>query len=253
MILYFTGTGNSRFVAEMLADLTGDEAVSMNDCIKSGEKGSFHSEKPYVFVSPVYVSAIPRAVESFVDSAEFSGSKKAYFIMTCAGGMGGSPAYAQKLADRKGFEYMGTAQVEMPQNYLVFFTTKDRQTSDGIIEAAKPVVRGFAELIAAEKELPDPGMKSWEYISTEMILAMYYKWFMSDKPFTVSDACISCGKCEKLCPLNNIVLKDGKPTWGGNCTHCMACINSCPKQAIEYGKKSVGKYRYTCRKYKPEE
>ena len=46
------------------------------------------------------------------------------------------------------------------------------------------------------------------------------------------------------CPLNNIRLENGKPVWGKNCTHCMACICYCPKEAIEYGKKSKGKPRY---------
>lgn len=44
--------------------------------------------------------------------------------------------------------------------------------------------------------------------------------------------------------MNNIQLIDGKPVWGKNCTHCMACICYCPQEAIEYGKKSVGKPRY---------
>ena len=57
-------------------------------------------------------------------------------------------------------------------------------------------------------------------------------------------ACIGCGKCVELCPLNNIHLENGKPVWGKNCTHCMACICYCPKEAIEYGKKSKGKPRY---------
>ena len=35
-----------------------------------------------------------------------------------------------------------------------------------------------------------------------------------------------------------------KPVWDKNCTHCMACICYCPVEAIEYGKKSVGKPRY---------
>ena len=57
-------------------------------------------------------------------------------------------------------------------------------------------------------------------------------------------ACTGCGRCAQLCPTNNIVLRSGKPVWGGNCTHCMACISYCPTEAIEYGKKSVGKPRY---------
>ena len=48
----------------------------------------------------------------------------------------------------------------------------------------------------------------------------------------------------ELCPLNNIHLENGKPVWGKNCTHCMVCICYCPKEAIEYGKKSRNKPRY---------
>ena len=34
MILYFTGTGNSRFAAEALADRLDDEVICANDYIK---------------------------------------------------------------------------------------------------------------------------------------------------------------------------------------------------------------------------
>ena len=67
--------------------------------------------------------------------------------------------------------------------------------------------------------------------------------------FNFADACVSCGKCESLCVLNNISIQDGKPKWGNHCTHCMACICGCPAEAIEYGKKSLGKPRYWCDEY----
>ena len=73
---------------------------------------------------------------------------------------------------------------------------------------------------------------------------IFYRFFVKADAFTASDACIGCGKCVRECPLNNIHLEQGKPTWGKNCTHCMECICYCPKEAIEYGKKSVGKPRY---------
>ena len=73
---------------------------------------------------------------------------------------------------------------------------------------------------------------------------IFYKFFVKANAFTASGACIGCGQCAKRCPMNNITLKDGKPVWGKNCTHCMACICYCPVSAIEYGKKSVGQPRY---------
>ena len=45
MILYFSGTGNSRFVARLIADALGDEAVSINEHLINGNERSFSSEK----------------------------------------------------------------------------------------------------------------------------------------------------------------------------------------------------------------
>ena len=71
---------------------------------------------------------------------------------------------------------------------------------------------------------------------------------MKDRAFRTTDACDGCGKCVRDCPLNDIELRDGRPVWLGRCTHCMACITGCPKEAIEYGKRSVGRPRYRCPK-----
>lgn len=51
----------------------------------------------------------------------------------------------------------------------------------------------------------------------------------------LDDECIGCGKCEKLCPLNNVTLENNVPVWAVHCSHCMACIGNCPVRAIEYG------------------
>ena len=93
-------------------------------------------------------------------------------------------------------------------------------------------------------------MKRWEIISTRLILDLYYKCFMGTRAFQAGDACISCGKCVNVCPLNNIKLVNGRPSWGKSCTHCMACINLCPTGAIEYGGKTAGKPRYRCPEYR---
>jgi len=244
MIVYFSGTGNSRFVAKKLAELTGDELCDATRFTRESKGADFSRPGSYVFVSPVYVSAPPRAFLDFIRKSRFPNNVRAYFVMTCAGGMGGSPEYCRRLASEKGFAYLGTAQVCMPQNYIAFFKTHEAEENREKVRQALPVIEGLADFILKTRELPDPGMKAWEFLSTEMIIGMYYKDFMKARAFRVTDACIGCGRCAAVCPLANIELKDKRPVWGDNCTHCMACINLCPKQAIEYGKKTAGKPRY---------
>lgn len=244
MIFYFTGTGNSRYAARQLAALTGDTACDIAEYTRSGIGGSFRDDRPFVFVAPVYVAAPALSLLDFMKKSSFLGNQKAYFLMTCAGTMSGSPAFCRKAAEEKSLEYMGTASVKLPQNYIAFFTMKSAEENRNIISAAQPVLEDLARAILAEKPLTDPKINKMEYLSTLLVLKPYYRWFITAKKFRVEDSCIGCGKCEKVCPLGNIRMEEGLPRWGDHCTHCMACINLCPRDAIEYGKGSQGKSRY---------
>ena len=44
--------------------------------------------------------------------------------------------------------------------------------------------------------------------------------------------CIGCGKCVKLCPMNNITLNGNKAIALNKCTKCYRCISNCPTQSI---------------------
>ena len=244
MIIYFTGTGNSRFVAEKIAALTADKTCDAAEFTKRNEGGNFEGEDRYLFVAPTYAAAPPLAFLDFIKKSTFTQGRPAYFVITCAGGMGGSPSYCKKAAEEKGLTYFGTNKVVMPQNYLIYFKIKTDEENKAILEAALPVIREIADCVLASTPLPDPKMKAWEKVLTPVILKPYYKWFISAKAFRATDECVGCGKCVAVCPLGNVSLVEKKPQWGTRCTHCMGCIDLCPKNAIEYGKKTKNKPRY---------
>ena len=116
MIVYFTGTGNSRWVAEKISLIIGDEVVNSFEYIRSQKKAELHSERPFVFVCPTYGWRIPRIFQSFIENAELSGSNKAYFVMDCGGEIGNASPYIKKLCDLKKLEYMGVFEILMPEN-----------------------------------------------------------------------------------------------------------------------------------------
>ena len=66
----------------------------------------------------------------------------------------------------------------------------------------------------------------------------------ADRNFTVNNKCISCGLCVKRCPVNNITINEGKPVWNHKCELCLACIQSCSSEAINYAGKTEKRKRY---------
>ena len=98
--------------------------------------------------------------------------------------------------------------------------------------------------IKAEQPFAVPRNNLYDRLMSGPVNPIFYHFFVKSDAFRTDATCVGCGQCVKNCPLNNITLKDRKPVWGKQCTHCMACICYCPTEAIEYGKKSVGKPRY---------
>ena len=48
------------------------------------------------------------------------------------------------------------------------------------------------------------------------------------------NVCVSCGKCEAICPMN-VTITDNKRSRknGTECILCLECVNSCPKSALK--------------------
>ena len=53
--------------------------------------------------------------------------------------------------------------------------------------------------------------------------------------FKVSDACVGCGQCVRLCPRGNIRLEGGRAAIGTDCIQCLGCLQFCPQSAISIG------------------
>lgn len=248
MILYFSGTGNSRYLAEIIQKHTGDDLISLNERIKAENYSTIHSKNPLVFVVPTYAWQIPHVVRDFILRTNFTGCKKTYFILTCGVDTGNASYFAKLLCHQKNFKYMGLRTIVMPENYIALFSVPSKKISAKLISAAVPKAAGTANYILNGKKLPIEKCGFADKAKSALINDIFYRFVISASGFYATNKCIGCGRCAELCPLNNIKLIDSKPIWGNKCTHCMACINACPTKAIEYKHNTKYKRRYYCKR-----
>ena len=244
MILFFSGTGNSNYVAKRIADALGDEILNLNDRIKSGDTLPVETGERVIIVTPTYAWRIPRIVRDWLLKTELRGARLAWFVMTCGSEIGNADRYNRDLCTEKGLACMGTAQIVMPENYIAMFSAPQADEARQIVAKAEPSIDRAIAAIQRNQPFAPTRNNLYDRFMSGPVNLIFYKFFVNADAFTVSDACISCGQCAKRCPMNNVTLKDGKPVWGKACTHCMACICYCPVSAIEYGNKSVGQPRY---------
>ena len=50
--------------------------------------------------------------------------------------------------------------------------------------------------------------------------------------YLLTDACIRCGVCAKVCPANNITVTRNGVRFADRCEVCYACLHNCPQNAI---------------------
>lgn len=248
MVLYFSGTGNSEYVAKRIGQETGQKPLNLFKKIKDRDFLGIHSDSPWVIVAPTYAWRIPHILHEWLEKSDLSGSKEIYFVMTCGGSIGNSGKYLKNLCHAKNMDYLGCFPIVMPENYIALFSTPSKEDALKTISRAETEISKMADLIKNGKAFPEPSITIKDKLNSGIVNDIFYPVFVHAKKFYAKDTCISCGKCANVCPLSNIRIESGKPVWGNDCTHCMACISRCPCEAIEYGKHSKGMARYTCPK-----
>ena len=240
MIFYFSGTGNSKWVAEELEKGTKDKKINIVDIIKNKiEMPKLEDEEKIGLVFPIHAWRAPSIFMDFLKTLKVGSDSYIYVVCTC----GEETGLAIKKVDEI-IKLNSAYSVIMPNNYIFGFDVDPVNVEKEKLEKAKRVMPEIIENINSKLKIFDENVGTMAGIKSNFTYLLFNKYGKSTKKFFVQDNCTSCGKCEEVCPVSCIKLEKGRPVWANNCIACSACINYCPEKAVQFGAATVNKGRY---------
>ena len=240
MIFYFTGTGNSLYAAQKLAD-EGEELVSIVEALRSK---AFHytlkEGEKLGFVFPVYFYTVSDPVLELVRNLTVENAGFVYAVIPCGASIGTAGGFLKSELKRRGLELQRVDALVVPDGALIFYNIDPPEKMEKTLDAATKELASIKRAIDRREGNPIKGSpalgKAW--------LAAYHAC-MGTKPFHADAKCVGCGKCASLCPSRAIEMVGGRPVWTkSKCLKCCGCINRCPVSAIQYGRRTVKRGRY---------
>ena len=247
MIFYFTGTGNTRWAAQLLAEATDDELhyipneldnTKLHYELKDGERLGF--------CFPTHGWQPPHIVREFIRRATFEHVSYCYAMTTCGDNMGYAMRIFEKELRQKGLHTDARFAIVMPESNVCFsflHLDTDEKARQKVDAARQRMIHICKIITERQRDIEELVKGAIPFTYTYVIGDYYNKHLITDKKFWVDEEiCIQCGLCQKLCPVDDI--KGTPPVWqhNGRCTNCLACYHHCPSHAIHWGNMKRGQY-----------
>lgn len=236
---YFSGTGNTRFIAERLCKkLTPRYRTALYDVAAAVDASdAIRGADVLLFAFPVYGSAPPIPMRRFVHRyGELFRGKRMLIAETQYFFSGDGAAALGRTLKKYGGEIVGAEQFNMPNNLAdckIFSVKNGEEIKKTIRRAEKRADRFANRILRGKKARRGFGLPA----HAVGYLCQRRFWWKGEaekrKKLRIDAArCVGCGLCAKRCPVQNIEVRDGKAVPRGNCVLCYRCVNLCPRQAI---------------------
>lgn len=240
MILYFSGTGNSLYVARTLAQALGETVCHINNA-----PADLTHEKRIGLVFPVYTYDAPAAVKAFTDTLVLNKNAYVFLIATCGSTPGNAILSVKERLEQNGASVAYSRIVSMPDCSAPAMNNDPHEQLHKL-NAAPALLEQMTKDI--QDEVHDLQHAKCTAIGSLMnSRALQPIGIAAVRQFVNPGKCIGCGICAKVCPQNNISLNPvadrAKPlaTIGDHCTQCLACVHFCSQQAMEIRHKPMPK------------
>jgi ferredoxin len=242
IIFYFTGTGNSLTIARDLSEVLPDARLVPITPATIPLVIKAPTDKVGI-VFPVYADGLPRIVEAFTQGLDLPEGVYAFAVANYGGEVGGSLLQMDTILKKNGTFLSAAFGLKMPDNTQILFPPCSKEEQEEDFSHEPEIVLAIAGIVQSKVVTLDELDRMRHQLGTSWVRPPFDPREMAKK-FWVDEKCNGCGLCEKICPVENVLMKDRKPVWLDKCEQCAACMQWCPKESIQFGDKTSGWGRY---------
>ncbi len=182
-------------------------------------------------VCPIFGHEVPALVKEFLEKAVFE-TPYFYMILTYGNRHGGAVELAEKMLMKLGITPAYMNIVRMVDNFLPAFDMNQQKALDKKVE--EQIFKIKQDIDTASKFI-SPVTNQDRKVHQEYLRRMEkMPANVFSNSYRITEECIGCEICTKICPKNCFTVKEQKSTWHPKeCIMCMACIHACPMKAIQ--------------------
>lgn len=244
IIYYFTGTGNNLAVARGLQRELGNTVI-LPVAVLLDHKEIPNEYDRIGFCLPSYYSHVPPFVMKCLTGVKYSKNQIIFSVIGCGGNRGHAVEDIREIveASDKSVKYEFT--VMFPGNYILSYNAFPMFYQKPVLRQSDKKILKIAEVLKAGGTEIQMG-KSFLFTkkTDEQVKGIINNFGEEGKRYKVSEECIKCVRCVKVCPVNNIIMDEYGIKFKDDCQQCMACIQWCPQRAIDKDKIAEKRNRY---------